>query len=78
MLQQISDVVKTPNIYSQIFILLHLPYINSENRWKRFSQKKLLSIFFQLEIVVDKTTFSSLIFYKMNDCVSIQNVTTGF
>ena len=75
MLQQISDVVKTPNIYSQIFILLHLPYINSENRWKRFSQKKLLSIFFQLEIVVDK---SSLIFYKMNDCVSIQNVTTGF
>ena len=75
MLQQISDVAKTPNIYSQIFILLHLPYINSENRWKRFSQKKLLSIFFQLEIVVDK---SSLIFYKMNDCVSIQNVTTGF
>ena len=35
--------------------LLHLPYINSETRWKHFGQKtKKIVHFFQLEGFADK------------------------
>ena len=57
-----------PNLYSQIFTLLHLPYIKRDANTFAKKNKK--------ESFADKTTFNSHTFYKMNGFTTTINATT--
>ena len=54
-----------------------LPYINRENRWKRFGQKIIVNIF-QQGSFHDKTTFHSHILYEIKYFATAENAAARF
>ena len=67
------------NTFKNLFFnFSSLRYLNRETPWKRFSEKRKVAKFFQLQIFVDKTTFNFHSFNKVNGFVTTQYTTIIF